>query len=139
MKRLLVTLVLTVLAVAGIALLTGGANHTPPTTTGTGTLELRPVPAPRLTVDQINRQDRPNARRQRDEARSFDRRPLLNALPATLEGVNFDIGGLASDGRTTIIRAHPTRLGRRRARIAYETLKRRVGDRSHSYRLVIEP
>jgi hypothetical protein len=139
MKPLLVTLVLAALAVAGVTLLTGDANDTRPSTTGTATVPLRSVPASRLTAAQINRQDRPNARRQRDEARSFDRRPLLNALPTTLEGVTFDIGGLASNGRTTIIRAHPRELGRRRARIAYDTLKRRVGDRSRSYRLVIEP
>jgi hypothetical protein len=59
-------------------------------------------------------------------------------LPLTLQSVRFEIGGLAADGRTTIIRANASGLGRRRARIAYDTLRRRAGDRSRSYRLEIQ-
>ena len=141
MRTLLATLALAAVVVVSVTLLTGGTSEQPTTsrTTGTGTVALRPVPAPRLTAEQINRQDQPDARRRRDEARTFDRRPLLNALPTTVYGVRFDIGGLAADGRTTIIRAHARGLGRRRARIAYEALRRRTGDRSRSYRLEIRP
>jgi len=142
MRALLAIAVLTAaVGVLGISLLIGEQNVTPDTTTtsGASTAALRPVPAPRLTARQINRQDRPDARRQRDEAQAFDRRPLLNVLPTTLHGVMFDIGGLAADGRTTIVRANARGLGRRRARIAYETLRRRTGDRSRSYRLETQP
>jgi hypothetical protein len=141
MRALLATLAIAVVAVAGLTLLAGGKQkqRTMPPTSGTATVALRPVPAPRLTDEQINRQDPPEARRQREEARVFDGRPLLNALPTTLQGVGFDIGGLAADGHTTIIRVDARGLGRRRARIAYATLRRRTGDRSRSYQLEIRP
>jgi hypothetical protein len=141
MRALLVALAIAAVAVAGIVLLAGGkqGQRTRPPTLGTATVALRPVPAPRLTDEQINRQDPPDARRQRDEARVFDGRPLLNALPTTLQGVRFDIGGFAADGHTTIVRADARGLGRRRARIAYATLRRRTGDRSRFYRLEIRP
>jgi len=141
MRTLLATLALAAVVVIGVTLLTGDTSDRRTTTraAGTDTVALRAVPAPRLTAEQINRQDQPDARRRRDEARAFDRRPLLNALPTTLHGVMFDIGGLAADGRTTIVRANARGLGRRRARIAYETLRRRTGDRSRSYRLEIQP
>lgn len=141
MKRLLATLALGALVLVGVTLLAGGPTDRPrtPTTSVLGTRGLRPVPAPQLNREQINRQDPPDPRRQRNDARAFDRRPLLNALPATLQGVKFDIGGLAADGRTTIVLADAQGLGHRRAQIAYETLLRRTGDRSGSYRLEIRP
>jgi len=140
MRALLVTLTLATIVVV-VVLLTGGTQDSsrPAGPSRTATVALRAVPAPRLTDQQINRQDPPDARRQRGEAQAFDRRPLLNALPTTLHGVTFDVGGLASDGRTTILRAHAKGLGLRRARIAYETLRRQTGDRSRSYRLQIHP
>ena len=139
MRALLATLLIAAFVVVGVTLLTGDTQHgrTTPRPSGTATAVLRPVPAPQLTAEQINRQDPPDARRQRDEAHAFDRRPLLNALPTTLQGVRFDIGGLAADGHTTIIRADARGLGRRRAWIAYATLTRRTGDRSRSYRLAV--
>ena len=141
MRPLLATLLTAAFVVVGVTLLTGDTQHgrTTPRPSGTATAVLRPVPAPQLTAEQINRQDPPDARRQRHEAHAFDRRPLLNALPTTLQGVRFDIGGLAADDRTTIIRADARGLGHRRARIAYATLRRRTGDRSRSYRLKIRP
>lgn len=129
------------LIVLGVTAMDPGTSD-PPTrrpTLGTSPLALRPIGAPRLTNAQVNRQDRPDDKRRREEGRTFDRRPLLSALPTTLQGVRFDIGGLATDGRTTIIRARAMGLGARRARIAFETLKRRNRDRSQSYRLQIEP
>ena len=141
MKALLVIAVLATVVVVSISLLIGDQKDAPgtATTAGTSTAGLRSVPAPRVTARQINRQDRPDARRQHEEAQAFDRRPLLNVLPTTVQSVRFDIGGLAADGRTTIIRAHPGGLGQRRVRIAYATLRRRTGDRSRSYRLEIGP
>ena len=141
MRTLLGTLALAAVVVIGVTLPTGDTSdrRTTTRTTGTGTVALRPVPAPRLTAEQINRQDQPVVRRRRDEARAFDRRPLLNALPTTVHGVRFAIGGLDTDGRTTIVRANARGLGHRRARIAYETLRRRTGDRSRPYRLEIQP
>ena len=143
MRALLAIAVLAAIVMVGISLLTGDRHNarttTTATTSGTRTATVRSVPAPRLTARQINRQDRPDRRRQRDEAHVFDRRPLLSVLPTTLQSVRFEIGGLAADGRTTIIRANARGLGRRRARIAYDTLRRRTGDRSSSYRLEIHP
>jgi len=141
MRALLATVLIAAVVVVGVALLPEDTQHGPttPPPSGTATVGLRPIPAPRLTEEQINRQDPPDARRQRGEAHAFDRRPLLNALPTTLQGVRFDIGGLAADGRTTIIRADARGLGHRRARISYAILRRRTGDRSRSYRLEIRP
>ena len=141
MRALVAIAVLAAIVMVGIPLLTGD-QHNPrktATTSGAATATVRSVPGPRLTARQINRQDRPDRRRQRDEAHVFDRRPLLSVLPLTLQSVRFSIGGLAADGRTTIIRANAGGLGRRRARIAYDTLRRRTGDRSRSYRLEIHP
>ena len=141
MRALVASLIIGAVAFVGVTFLIGGTQgqRAKPPTSGTGTVALRAVPAPRLTEEQINRQDPPDARRQREEARVFDGRPLLNALPTTLQGVGFDIGGLAADGHTTIVRVDARGLGRRRARIAYATLRRRTGDRSRSYRLEIRP
>lgn len=138
----MVRLVLATIAVAAVvlvfgALVDGGAHReraTPHEPTGT---LLHAVSAPRLTAHETDRQDRPDRRRQRAEALAFDRRPLLSVLPAVMQGVRFEIGGLDADGRTTIIRAHAGDGGSRRARIAFATLKRRVGDRSSSYRLAV--
>jgi hypothetical protein len=141
MRALLAITALAAIVICGVSLLTGDRQEAPKTatTSGTRTATVRSVPAPRLTTRQINRQDRPDPRRQRKEAHVFDRRPLLNALPTALQSVRFKIGGLAADGRTTIIRANAGGLGRRRARIAYDTLRRRTGDHSSSYRLEIHP
>jgi len=141
MKTLLAIAVLATVVVLGISLLIGEQEGSPgtATTADSSSAGLRSIPAPRVTARQINRQDRPDARRQHEEAQAFDRRPLLTVLPATVQSVRFDIGGLASDGRTTIIRAHAGGLGQRRVRIAYATLRRRTGDRSRSYRLEIRP
>ncbi|MEY2517514.1 MAG: hypothetical protein QOJ89_4872 [bacterium] len=141
MKVLLAVAILGAIVVLGISLLMSDRHVAPDvaTTPGARTAVLRPVPAPRLTARQIDRQDRPDTRRQRDEAHAFDRRPLLSALPITLQSVRFEIGGLGYDGRTTIIRANAGGLGRRHAQIAYDTLRRRTGDRSRSYRLEIRP
>lgn len=141
MRAFLAIAILAAIVICGISLLTGDRHDAPKTSKMSGALTatVRSVPAPRLTAQQINRQDRPDPRRQRDEAHVFDRRPLLNVLPTTLQSVRFAIGGLAPDGRTTIIHANARGLGRRRARIAYDTLRRRTGDRSRSYRLEIHP
>ena len=141
MKAFVAIAVLAVVVVVGVCLMVGDNADSPDvaTTSTTGSAALRSLPAPRFTAHQINRQDRRDVRRQRDDARAFDRRPLLSALPTTWQSVRFDIGGLAADGRTTIIRANARGLGRRRAQIAYDTLRRRTGDRSRSYRLEIQP
>lgn len=140
MRALLATVTLAALILAGAILLSDGADDR--STPGERTPDsrtLRPVPRSQFSAEQINRQDPPDAVRQRDEARAHDRRPLLNALPATVHGVAFDIGGLAADERTTIIRADARELGRRHARIAFQTLERITGDRSRSYRLEVTP
>ncbi|MFP5364642.1 MAG: hypothetical protein ACLGI5_18140 [Thermoleophilia bacterium] len=141
MKAALAIVVVVALVIVGAALLTEGSGGPPatPQPPGRQTSTLRRVPAPQLTDEQINRQDRPNPRRQREEARAFDARPLLNALPAALQGVTFDIGGLAPDGHTTVVVADAHGLGGRRARIAFETLQRRAGDRSNAYQLEVAP
>lgn len=140
MKALLIALVLATAVLLGMNLLANDASDEPTAvvTTG-GAPALRRVPAPRLSERQIDRQDPPDARRQRAEARAFDRRPVLNALPITLHGVRFLIGGLATDARTTIIVADAGGLGRRRAVSAWAALLRRTGDHSGAYRLKIKP
>ena len=141
MKALLAAVVVATLVVVSVNLLMGGHEGAPTTATtaGTRTVALQSVSPPRLTAREINRQDPPDPRRQREEARVFDRRPMLSVLPMTFQSVRFAIGGLAADGRTTIIHAHAGGLGRRRARIAFNTLKRRTGDRSRSYQLETTP
>jgi len=141
MKAPLATLAAVLLVTVVVVLLDGRPHDQPmaPTTSGSVEGRLRPVPASPLTATQINRQDPPDPQRELDEARAFDRRPLLNALPTTLQGVRFDIGGLGADDKTTIITADAQGLGTRRARIAYETLLRRTDDRSSSYRLRLQP
>src|SRR4051794_27971598 len=115
MKALLVVAIFAALISVGVSLLTGDRHDAvkTATTSGTSPARLRSAPVPRLTAQEINRQDPSDPRRQRGEARAYDRRPLLNALPITLQSVRFEIGGLGSDGRTTIIRANAGGLGRR--------------------------
>src|ERR1044072_5880519 len=115
MKALLATVVVAALVVTEVNLLVAGHGDAPGTgtTVRRSTVALRPVPAPRLTAQQINRQDPTDARRQRDEARAFDRRPLLSALPTTFQSARFEIGGLAADGGTTIIATSAGGLGGR--------------------------
>ena len=139
MKPLLVVtgLLLAIVVVLGMG--TTAERPTPPPGSNGSARELRPVPRSQLADVEINRQDPPDGERERREAHAFDRRPLLSALPATLHGVSFDIAGLAADDRTTIIDADGRGAGRRRVRIAFETLLRRAGDRSHAYRLAVRP
>ena len=94
---------------------------------------------PRLTEKQINRQDRTSKRQARREARAFDQRPLLNALPTNYQGVSVDIGGLAADGRRTVVTVDAHGQGRRWALVAYRALRRETGDRSDDYELEIRP
>lgn len=94
---------------------------------------------PRFTQQQINRQDHTSSRQARREARAFDQRPLLNALPTNYQGVSVDIGGLATDGRRTVVTVDAHGQGRRRALIAYRALRRETGDRSEDYELEIRP
>ncbi len=139
MKPLLVVTGLLLAIVVVLRIGTTAERPTPPPGSHGSARELRPVPRSQLADEEINRQDPPDGERERREARAFDRRPLLSALPATLHGVIFDIGGLAADDRTTIIDADGRGAGRRRVRIAFETLLRRTGDRSHAYRLAVRP
>lgn len=105
----------------------------------TGTTVDAIPPGPRLSDRQINRQDRVTKRQARREAQVFDQRPLLSELPTVFEGVSFDIGGLAEDGRTTIIAIDANGQGRRRALLAYRALRRKVGDRSEAYQPEVRP
>lgn len=140
MRALLATVTLAALFLAGAILLADSTEERAARPQrAPDSRALRPVPGSQLSDAQINRQDSPDASRQRDEARAHDRRPLLNALPVTLHGVTFDIGGLAADDRTTIIRADARGLGRGHARVAFQSLERMTGDRSRSYRLQVTP
>lgn len=141
MKPLLAITGLLLAIATAVALLDAGTSEPPTTPPGSSerTGELRPVPGSQLADEEINRQDPSDPEREDREARAFDQRPLLNALPITFRGVTFDIGGLAADGSTTIIHADHRGLGRRRARIAFETLRHQTGDRSDVYRLELRP
>lgn len=139
MKPLLVVTGLLLAIVVVLRIGTTAERPTPPPGANESARELRPVPRSQLADEEINRQDPAHGERERREARAFDRRPLLSALPATLHGITFDIAGLAADDRTTVIDADSRGVGRRRVRIAFETLLRRTDDRSHAYRLAVRP
>ena len=141
MRALLVCLLLAALVVTLATLLSESGEDRPTHSAPAPALSPppRPVAGSGLSDEQIDRQDPPDPIRQRSEALAHDRRPLLNALPVVVHGVSFDIGGLAGDDRTTIIRADARSLGERQARIAFQTLRRLTGDRSRSYRLDVSP
>ena len=63
---------------------------------------------------------------------------MLPALPITDSGVTIDIGGLAPDGRTTILTL-TTRLGRAHALAVYRHELRRYGDTGRAYQPVVQP
>ena len=93
-----------------------------------------PAP-PVLDRDAIDRQDRTSTARQRAEARVHDSRPLLTMLPARRAGVRLDIGGLAPDGRTTVLAIDPGSRSRAHARRVLAALLDHTRDRGDGYRL----
>jgi hypothetical protein len=98
------------------------------------------VPAPsRMTRAQINRQDRTSKRQARREARVFDSRPLLSALPTVRDGVSFDIGGLSRNADKTVIVIDSRGQGRRWALRTFRALRRSLGDRFSGYELEVHP
>jgi hypothetical protein len=107
------------------------ASTPTPTTTA-----LTPSPAP--TRAQVNRQDHPSPGQVRSQQAASSARPMLPALPITANGVTIDIGGLAPDGRTTILTL-TTRLGRAHALAAYRHELRRYGDTGRAYQPVVKP
>jgi hypothetical protein len=94
------------------------------------------TPAP-PSIDRaaIDLQDRTSTTRRRAEARVHDSRPLLTMLPARRAGVRVDIGGLAPDGRTTVLAIDPGSRSRAHARRVLAALLDRTQDRGDGYRL----
>ena len=108
----------------------------PPSTTTAAPRTLAPASSP--TPAQINRQDHPSPALQRSQQAANAARPMLPALPITANGVTIDIGGLAADGRTTILTL-TTRLGRAHALAVYRRELRRYGDTGRAYQPVVQP
>ena len=94
--------------------------------------------APRLTPAQVNRQDHPPAALVRSQAAAAAARPMLPALPITAAGVTIAVGGLAPDGRTTILTL-TSALGRAHALAVYRHELRRYGDTGRAYQTSVQP
>lgn len=128
--------VLLVLMLVGLlALLSSDEDRGDRTTTEAKSRVTRTPAPPPLERDAIDRQDRSSTTRRRAEARVYDSRPLLTLLPATSAGVRIDIGGLAADGRTTILAIDPGPRSRAHARRVLAALFDRTRDRGDGYRL----
>jgi hypothetical protein len=105
-----------------------------------------PAPAPatprrspaRRTAAQVNRQDHPLAALVRSQAAAAAARPMLPALPITAAGVTIAVGGLAPDGRTTILTLTSAR-GRAHALAVYRHELRRYGDNGRAYQTSVQP
>jgi hypothetical protein len=93
-----------------------------------------PVP-PVLRDAELNQQDRTSAQHRRREAHAFDTRPLLEALPTVRQGVRIDVGGLADDGRTVVLRISPGSRDLAHARGIYRRLLVAHLDAGTDYRI----
>jgi hypothetical protein len=91
--------------------------------------------APKLRPRDVDRQDRTSDSHRDREARAFDDRQLLTALPIERDGVRVDIGGLAADKRTTVLIVSVGGRSRAFAREVYRRLLREHGDERTNYRL----
>ena len=111
----------------------------PAPTTGTATTTTgRPGGGRALTAAQINRQDHPSRSLVRRQQAASRGRPMLSALPISTKGVRIAIGGLARDGRTTILTL-TSRQGRTHALRVYQRELRRYGDNGHAYHVRVRP
>jgi hypothetical protein len=106
------------------------SGRTPPATRDPVT-----TPSPAVEPRAINRQDRTSAAHRRREARVFDSRRLLTALPLERDGVRFDIAGLDRDGRTTVLSVAAGGRSRKSSRAVYRRVLRAYGDSGADYRL----
>jgi hypothetical protein len=102
--------------------------------------DVRPAPTstpapPAVRPEVIEDQDRVSASHRRREARAFDQRPLLNALPIERAGVRVDIAGLAADGRTTVLTLSPGSRSRAFAEQVYRRALAAQGDTAAAYRI----
>lgn len=124
---------------AAVLALAGCGLHNPdaPASTATrSTPASRPATAASTaasTAAAINRQDHPPAALERSQAATAAERPLLPALPLATAGVTITVGGLAPDGRTTILTVTSPHGGRAHALTVYHALLRRYGDSGRAY------
>lgn len=136
----------TLMIAASAALLVGCAISNPYTTdrVPTTTAASRPAAASRpgdgraLTAAQINRQDHPSRELLRRQQAARRARPMLSALPISSAGVRIAIGGLARDGRTTILTL-TSRQGRAHALRVYRRELRRYADDGRAYHVRVRP
>jgi hypothetical protein len=131
--RVLIGLI--VVAAIASALTSGDADHSAP---ATRSRPLAPVGTPatsQLEHAEIDRQDRTTPAQRRREARAFDARRLLTALPIVRAGVRIDIAGLDRDGHTTVLSISAGRRSCARARAVYRRVLAEHGDRGTNYRL----
>jgi hypothetical protein len=112
------------------------ATSTTPTVAATTTTATRTAttanPAPALTAEQINRQDRPSAALLRRQRAVSAARPMLSALPITAHGVTISIGGLAADGHTAILELR-SRRSQAHVLAVYSSQLHRYADSGQSY------
>jgi hypothetical protein len=128
----------TAIALAGCGL----QNPDAPSSSAPPSTPASPPPAAAAaasTAAQINRQDHPPAALERSQAAAAAARPMLPALPITAAGVTIAIGGLAPDGRTTILTITSPRGGRRHALAVYRYELRRYGDNGDAYQARVQP
>jgi hypothetical protein len=131
------------IALAGCGVRNPAAATTPTAATTPATSTGAESPALALTTSsptpaEINRQDHPSPTLEREQQTASASRPMLPALPITANGVTIDIGGLAADGRTTVLTL-TTRLGRAHALAVYRHELRRYGDTGRAYRVEVKP
>lgn len=92
----------------------------------------------RLSSREINQQDRPSSTQRRREQRTARERSLLAHLPLSSHGVTIDVGGLASDHRTTVLTLRSAR-GEKAARREYRRMLARYHDTGGHYAVQVLP
>ena len=107
-------------------------TFSPPQRTTPPAVTTTPSP-PQPSRGVVDLQDRTSRAHRHREARAFDMRPLLNALPIRRDGVRIDVAGLAADTRHAVIAIAPGRRSRRHARSVYRRLLAATGDSGRAY------
>jgi hypothetical protein len=132
----------TAIAAAAVALAGCGLHNpdgaSPPPRTATTSTPHGAATPDALPPAQIDRQDRPPAPLERNQAAAIAARPMLPALPITTAGVTIQIAGLAPDGHTTILTI-TSRQDRRHALAVYRHELRLYGDSGRAYDPEVEP
>ncbi len=130
-------------AIAAVTALAGCGVSDPLNTTSTRPTVVTvtravapPAPAPpKLSPDQINKQDRFTAAEKRAQSHAMDSRPLLDHLPYVQDGVTVDIAGLAADNKTTILSVTTRTRTKQQAAATYQQILKRFKDPGTAYKV----